>query len=382
MYIGDFHIHRVVNAKQKRAFVEFPYELYKGDPNWHPPLRMDRFAHQNPKKNPTLKFIEKRRFLATRNGKPIGRIAAMLNHAHQKEHGDQAGHFGFFDCVNEPEVGAALLHIAEKRLIDKGAKKIIGPTEWSVNDQCGLLVDGYDTPNVILMNHGRPYYQEMVEKAGFKKAVDMLAYQADLSEKHEPMALKMLSYAQNNPDIKIRPLSKYRIRPDIHVAMDIFNDAWSENWGFIPFSNDEIDHMVHAMKPVLTPDRFLFGLIKDEPVAFVCMIPDVNVATRDLDGELLPFGWAKLLYRLKSKKINQSRIPLMGIRKSYQNTRLGLALVAYLCEQIFENGRDNHNYTHCELSWVLEGNKSMRRIAEQAKAVPYKTYRMYEKDVA
>lgn len=379
MYIGDFRIHRVINAAQRRAFVEFPYELYKNDPDWRPPLRIERLEHQNPDKNPALKHVEKCRFLATRNGKTIGRIAAIINHPHRRKYEDDAGHFGFFDCVGEAEVGAGLLEVVEKRLRDKGCLKIIGPTDWTVNDQCGLLVDGFGAPNVVMMNHGRPYYQAIIEAAGYKKAVDMYAYYASLAGPYLSVGKKMKTWAENDPSINYRPLDMRRLHPEFHIAMDIFNDAWSENWGFIPFSPEEVDHMIKEMRPVLKPDQFLFGLIDSVPVAFVCVIPDINEAVRDLDGKLFPTGWAKLLYRLKANKINQCRVPLMGIRKRYHNSRRGVATVAHISHLAFEAARTGSRHTHIELSWILETNKGMIGIAEQMSAKRYKTYRMYEK---
>ena len=365
---------------QKDTFISLPYDLYRGEENWRAPIRFDRKTHIDPRKNPTMDGIEVEFFLAVKGDRPVGRIAAFVSSAHQNRHSDNAGHFGFFDCIADPAVGAALLDAAEGWLRAKNVSKIIGPSQWGVNDECGCLVDGYETPPVILMLYGRPDYPEMIEAAGFEKAVDLLAFQADLNAGYPRprMTQMMVRLAERDPRVTWRKLDKKHLTEDVETAMDIFNDAWSDNWGFLPYTPPQVARMVHEMKPVLKDECFLIGYIDEEPAAFIAMIPDVNQALIGLDGKLLPFGWLRLLYRLKIKGVTQARIPLMGLRRKWHNTKPGLALVAQLCETVFAAGRDC-GFTHCELSWILEDNDSMIRICEQASAVPYKTYRMYEK---
>jgi len=251
-----------------------------------------------------------------------------------------------------------------------------------VNEEVGLLIDGFEHPNAILMSYGRPYYPPAVEAAGFVKAIDMLAFQAALNEGYPrpKMTTMMVDYAKKSDAISWRPLNKADFMSEIGHAMHIFNDAWSENWNFLPFPDEDIQHLANEMKPLIAPERFLMGSIDGELAAFLCLLPDINELAQGFDGKLLPFNWVKLLYRLKLQKARQARIPLMGLRRKYHNTRKGLALVAALCEESFEAARQA-GFTHCELSWILEDNEGMISICEQASAKPYKTYRMYEKQI-
>ena len=376
---------KIIPVKTKaevKAFLDLPYDLYRGDENWRAPLRFERKDHMSPDKNPTLKSISDQKFLAMRGGNCVGRIAAFVNSAHQDQHNDSAGHFGLWDCEDNVETGGALLDAAETWLKDQGALKVIGPCNWSVNEETGLLVDGFDTPPVVLMPFGKPYYQPLLENAGFEKAVDMYAFQADLHAGYpRPRQTQMMvKLAEKDKRVSFRKVDLKDFKSEISLSMGIFNDAWSENWGFIPFTDDQIDHMAKDMKPLIDPDLFLIGEIDGKPVAFLTMIPDINTAAHGLDGKLLPFGFAKFLYRLKVKGVKQARIPLMGLRKEWHNKRQGLGLIAQLCETVFANARDK-GFTHCELSWILEDNQSMIRICEQAAAQKYKTYRMYEKQL-
>lgn len=372
----------VTSKAHEGAFLNLPYELYKADENWRAPLKFERKANLTRGKNPTLNQIEEQKFLAFRGNNCVGRIAAFLNQAHRQEHGDEAGHFGFWDCEDSRETALALIAAAEAWLTAKNVAKVIGPCHWTVNEETGLLVDGFDTPPVVLMPYGRPYYPEYLAEAGYSKAVDMYAFQADLHAGYPRprQTQSMVKLAEQDKRVSFRRVNLKEFKSEIVMSMEIFNDAWSENWGFVPFSDDQIDHMAGDMKPLIDPDLFLIGEIDGEPAAFITMIPDINSAAHGLNGSLLPFGVFKFLYRLKVKGVQQARIPLMGLKKQWHNKRQGLALIAQLCETIFANARGK-GYTHCELSWILEDNASMIRICEQASAERYKTYRMYEKNV-
>ncbi len=380
MTAPSLNILKVETDADKAAFIDFPYDLYRGEPHWRPPLRMERTDHMSEKANPALVDYERACFLARRGGAVVGRIAAFINHVHLRIHNDGAGHFGFFDCIADDDVGEALLNTAQNWLKHKNMQRMIGPSQWSVNDECGLLVDGFETPPVMMMPYGRSDYQKMIEDFGLTKAVDMYAFQADLHAGYpRPRPTQMMvKMADRDPSIVVRPLRAGKFFEEVRLVMDIFNDAWSENWGYIPFSDAQITHMAKDIRPIIFKEGFWVGEIDGEAVAYIWMIPDLNSAVHDLDGKLLPLGWAKLLTRLKVTGVKQARIPLMGLRKSYHNNRKGLALVAKLCETVFEAGRKK-GFTHCELSWVLEDNQSMVRICEQASAKKYKTYRMYEK---
>jgi len=364
-----------------RRFLAVPDAVYAQDEHWRSQLSFERAAHLNPAKNPgAARFENRQLFLAVKNGKDVGRIAAFINPSHNAHSNANDGFFGFFDCLPEEEIGGALLGRAEAWLRERKADKMIGPSQWSVNEECGLLIDGFDTPPVVMMPHGQPSYQDMIEGQGLAKATDMLAFQAELAAGYPrpKMTQMMVKAAERNKDITIRPMRPSKFMDDVNIVMDIFNDAWSENWGFVPFSDDQIKHMAKEIKPIMFKEGLWVGEYKEEPIAYIWMIPDLNEAIRDLKGSLFPFGWAKLLWRLKVSGVKQARIPLMGLRKEYHNTRTGLSIVASLCETVFEAGRKK-GFTHCELSWILEDNPGMISICEQASAKAYKTYRMYEK---
>ena len=364
-----------------RRFLAVPDAVYASDEHWRPQLSFERAAHLDPTKNPGAASVKNRQlFLAMRGGQDIGRIAAFTNPAHNAHSKSNDGFFGFFDCVAEAPIGMALLDAAETWLRSRNVDKMIGPAQWSVNEECGLLIDGFDTPPVVMMPHGHAAYKEMIEAQGFAKATDMLAFQAELAAGYPrpKMTQMMVKAAERNKDITIRPMRSSKFRDEVDVVMGVFNDAWSENWGFVPFSDDQISHMAKEIKPIMFKEGLWVGEYKGEPIAYIWMIPDLNEAIRDLKGSLFPFGWAKLLWRLKVSGVKQARIPLMGLRKEYHNTRAGLSIVAALCETVFEAARQK-GFTHCELSWVLEDNPGMISICEQASAKAYKTYRMYEK---
>ncbi len=361
------------------GFVAFPYELYRGDPAWAPPLRMERRAQLSPKSNPGAALVQPTYVLAKRNGRIVGRIAVFLNKAHEARYGADDCFFGYFDCEDDVAVEDALLSEAKTIARELGRARLLGPAMFSVNEEIGLLVDGFEHPNAVLMPPGRPHQVTAVERHGFTKTVDLLCYLADLSNgaPSTRMVDAMCRIAERDEAITWRHLDRKNFERDVDTAMGIFNDAWSENWGFLPFPPDQIEHMAKEMKPIIFDEGFWVGMIDERPVAFIWMIPDVNEVARGFDGKLLPFNWAKFLYRLKAKKVTKSRIPLMGLSRELHGTRKGLAIVAKLCQLAFDHGH-KQGFTQCELSWILEDNESMKAIAEQAGAVPYKTYRIYE----
>ena len=377
----QFDIIEIMSESDEKRFLSFPYDLYKSSPNWRAPLRFERKEQLSSLKNPGAP-TNRQLFLALSDNQVVGRIAAFTLDKHDTEYRDNSGFFGYFDCLPDAEIAKTLLQSAESWIENQGRSRMVGPSQWSVNEECGLLVEGFDTPPVMMMPFGRPDYPQYFESFGLSKAVDMFAYQAELAAGYprSKFLKSLLKYAQSHKSIRWRKLDKKNFRDDVDLVMDIFNDAWSENWGFLPFSDDQIEHMAKEIKPLIFEDGFWIGYIDDVPAAYIWMVPDLNSLTAGLDGKLLPFGWAKLVWRLKVSGVKQARIPLMGLRKAHQNTRKGLALVAQLCETVFAAGREK-GFTHCELSWILEDNKGMIGICEEAAATRYKTYRMYEKQI-
>ncbi len=387
MQTGKISVIPVTDRDERKQFLDFPYDLYRGEAHWRAPLRFERATQINPQKNPALEGLETQLFLAIRKGPRgkdvVGRIAAIVNPRHLAIYNDATGHFGFLDSQKDSKIVKALIDAAQSWLKERGMTRIVGPLSFSINEEAGLLVNGFDTPPVLMMPYGRPDYQTSIEALGFAKAVDMHAYWTDMRAGYPrpKIVTTMTNYLENDPDITVRSMDKSRFLQEMQMAMGIFNDAWSDNWGFVPFSDIQVKHMAGELKPLLVADFFWVCEYKGEPAAFILMIPNINEAIAGLDGRLLPFGWAKLLYRLKIKGLKTARIPLMGVRREFQRTRTGLAMAAYLSEKVFEMAR-NRGFTHVEMGWILENNKSMIRIIEQAKGVPYKTYRMYEKPIS
>ena len=369
-------------AEAPNDFVALPYALYEGEPAWRPPLRMERASQIDARKNPAMAGIRPRFFVARRGGEAVGRIAAFLNSAHDERYGDEAGFFGYFDCLDDPAVEDALLEAAKDWVRELGRTRLIGPAMWSVNEECGLLVDGFEHPPAVMMPYGRAHQVAALDRHGFTKVVDLLAYRADLSDgaPETRMVRAMCALAERDEGITWRSMDRANFKQEVALAMDIFNDGWSGNWGFLPFPQAQIDHMAAEMKPIMFDEGFWVAVIDGEPAAFLWMIPDVNEAVRDFSGRLLPFNWAKLLWRLKRKQVTKARIPLMGIRKRYHNTRRGLAAVAKLCQMAFDAGHAN-GFTQCELSWILEDNEGIKAICEQAGADAYKRYRIFACDL-
>ncbi|MEL7452811.1 MAG: N-acetyltransferase, partial [Pseudomonadota bacterium] len=363
------------------AFISLPYDLYRGDSSWRPPLRLlerDRF---NPDKNPGLERLDLIYWLAKSGDKIVGRCASFLNHVHLETHGDETGHFGFLDTDSGyPEAIPALLKASEDWLRAKGMKHIGGPYNFSVNEECGMLIDGFDTPQMMLMPHGRPDYPAAMEANGFSKAMDTFAFLGNTVDGYPrpPIVQKMQAYVEKSSSLTIRPMKSDAFEDEITLAMDIFNDAWSNNWNYVPYSDAQVQHMANDLKALIEPAGFWFGEVDGVAKGFVLMLPNVNEAVRDLDGRLLPLGWAKFLWRLKVSGVKSARIPLMGIRKDIQKKRSGSALMLSLFETCYGAMRPKGIHD-VEMSWILEPNIDVQNMIRLSTADIYKTYRLYTK---
>lgn len=363
-------------------FIRLPWSIYAGDPNWVPPLILERRAHLDRKANPFFSHAEAGLWLARRGGRDVGRISAQVDRAHLERHGDAAGFFGFLEAIDDQAVFAALLRTAEAWLAGRGMVRARGPFSWSINDESGLLVDGFDTPPSLLMGHARPYYAGRVEACGYAKVKDLIAYDfAVAPEAMPPVAGTLIKRLKRREDVTIRSLDKRRFSKDLDAVLDIFNDAWSDNWGYVPLSDAEIAKAAKDLAPIIHADLVAIVEVGGEPAAFAIALPNLNEAIADLNGRLLPFGWAKLLYRLKFGRLRSARMPLMGVRKKYQNGPLGAALAYAVIERVYKHGAAR-GILRGELSWILEDNLPVRRIIEDVGGRPYKTYRIYEKALA
>ena len=379
--MSDLEIRPVTTAADRKVFIRLPNALYRDDPNYVAPLEFELGARLNPTKNPGLKDSPHQLWVAYRDGVPVGRISAIVNRAHLDRYKDRTGHFGFLECEDNPETFARLLEIAGDWLRGHGMQKIAGPFSFSVNEECGLLVDGFDMPPYIMMPHGQRFYAERLEALGFTKAMDMHALEwLPVREFIPEKRLRFVKKALDKPEVTIRNLKAGDLLGDIRTIIDIYNDAWSDNWGFIPFGEDHARHMAKELKPIIQKHNVVLCYYKDEPAAFGLVLPNVNRAIRGFEGKLLPFNWAKFVWRLKIKGIDSSRMPLMGVRKKLQGKPVGAAF-AYKIIDMVNSANIDKGVTHTELSWILENNTAMLTMLTDMGANIYKTYRIYEKTV-
>ena len=378
---GSVTIVPVASAAELRDFIHLPWIVYADDPAWRPPLILERRRHLNAASNPSLRTMDTQLWLARQGNRVVGRISAQINHDYLQRHGDGAGHFGVLEAVASDRVFDALFEAAEVWLRARGMRRCIGPFNYSINHESGLLVDGFDTPPVIMMPHGRPYYGPQLERRGYEKAKDLIAYRFDMANISVPERLRRLvDRTTRDPSVRIRTLRPSRYMKEVRTVLDIFNDAWSDNWGFVPFSEDEITHLAREMKPLIWRDALSIAEFEGEPVAFALGLANLNEAIRDLDGRLLPFGWVRLLWRLKITGVRTARLPLLGVRKRLQGTPAGAALTFAVIEAV-HRALARRGVRETELSWVLEDNRPVRAIIEETGAEPYKTYRLYARDL-
>ncbi|MBI2339058.1 MAG: N-acetyltransferase [Deltaproteobacteria bacterium] len=369
----------VSSKSLRKEFIEFPYRFYKHDPHWIPPLKIERKEMIDPKKNPFFQNAEACLFLAFKDGKPVGRISAQINRLHNERYAEKTGHFGFFDCVDDPLVSAALFEEASRWLKSRGMEKICGPMSFSINEEVGVLVDGFDSPPFPFMAHNPPYYDRLIGSSGFVKVKELLAWRYD-SRCEVPEAARRIAEAVcGHPGLVIREMNLKRMEDEIRIVSDIFNSAWSKNWGFIPWTEAEIKKGAKDLKMILDPKIALIAEVNGIPAAISIAIPNYHEAIRDLNGRLFPFGIFKFLYRLKRRKIKSARVALLGIKKEFRAGVLGgLAVLLYV--EMRRRSREL-GYWNSELSWTLEDNEKINHGIGFMGAEVYKKYRVYEKEL-
>jgi hypothetical protein len=370
------HIEKVADKRDLKAFIAFPSSLYRDDPNWIDPLFIEREEHLS-KKNPSVEHIEWQAFLAKKDGKVVGRITAQIDSLHRERYGQDTGHFGMIDAIDDPAVFEALFAAAEAWLKSKGANKITGPFSMNINQESGLLIEGFDTPPSALMTHGKPYYANYLEQQGYSQGIDLLAYWMKRTDLHfEPSLTKLM--AQMRKKVSIRRLNRKKFAEEMQVLREIFNSGWQNNWGFVPFTEHEFATMGDQLKYLVPDDMIYIAEVDSVPCAFIVGLPNINEAIAGLEGRLFPFGWAKLLWRLKASGVRTARVPLMGVRHDFQFSRMG-PIMALLLIEALRDPFAKRNIDALEMSWILESNTGMRTILERIGAVPYKRYRLFEK---
>lgn len=374
-------IEKVQDKRELKAFICFPASLYRDDPNWIEPLHLEREEHLS-KKNPGSEHIEWQAWVAKKDNNIVGRITAQIDTLHRELYGDDTGHFGMIDAIDDPEVFSALFAEAEAWLKSKGATKITGPFSLNINQESGLLIDGFDTPPSTMMPHGKPYYADHLTQLGYNQGIDLLAYwMKRLDLNFSPSLTKLMDQVRKNKKLTIRQLNRKNFAQEMQVLREIFNSGWQHNWGFVPFTEHEFATMGDQLKFLVPDDMIHIAEIDAVPCAFIVGMPNINEAAADLNGRLLPFGWLKLLWRLKVSGIRTARVPLMGVRKEYQFSRIG-PIIALLLIEALRDPFAKHNIDALEMSWILESNTGMRTILEKIGAVSYKRYRLYEKQLS
>ena len=375
-------IRTVRNRRLLKAFIRLPHKIYADDPAWVPPLDFDMNQRLSPRKNPFFDHGEAEYFLAFRGDEPVGRITAQINRLHLERYRDETGFFGFLEAVDDQDVFDSLFTAAAAWLAERGMKRMRGPFSFSINEESGLLVSGFEHPPVILMGHARPYYDARVQAAGLNKVMDLIAYDYPGLQPVPEAAARLLRRLLDKGTITVRPMNKRRLKEELDLIMDIFNDAWSENWGFVPFTEREIRKMGEELRLIVDDRDVWIASYKGEPAAMGVTIPDINEIIRDFHGRLLPFNWLKLIIRLKfSGPTRTVRMPLMGVRKRYQNSAIGTALALAVIDAVRFHQAER-GVKRGELSWILETNTRVRHLIESVGGVPYKTYRIYEKAIA
>jgi len=368
-------IRPVVSRRDMAAFINLPRRLYADDPMWVEPLYLERRMHYS-RLNPFFKHAGWRAWIAWRGDQPVGRITAQVDDLHRERYGQNTGHFGLFESVDDAGVAAALTGAAEEWLAEQGTRHITGPFNFSINQDCGLLVDGFDTPPVIMMPHTRSWYGSLLEAQGYSPVQDLLAYWIGLDFPSPPAMRAVVRRFRNK--VKLRTLRRKHFAEEMEILRDIFNDAWSNNWGFVPFTEAEFAEIGSSLRLFIPDDFIQIAEVDGEPASFVVTLPNINEVLKELNGKLLPLGWWKLMQRTRQRGFKTGRVPLMGVRKCYQSTPLGLALAFQVCDAA-RNAAREYGMRGVEMSWILEDNRPMRDILDHIGSTCYKRYRLYEK---
>ena len=368
--MSNLEISPVQSSRDRHDFLAFPYEFYKNDPYWVPPLILDQKALFDPAKHPFYLHGTMQRFLARRAGRTVGRIAAILDPNYSRFHEERAGFFGFLEMTDDAEVAAGLLGAAREWLVRQGAEVILGPVNPSTNYECGVLVDGFDSSPRIMMTYNPPYYGALIEAAGLKKAKDLVAYDLPVAKARADRVRTLTDRAASN-GIRLRTLRLKDYEKEVELAWGIYNSAWAKNWGFVPMTRAEFLHHGHELRQILIPDLAWIAEVDGQAIGFALAIPDINEALHPLRGRLFPFGLFRLVWR--QRKIKYLRVIVLGVKEEFRSTPAAAALYAALIRECARL-----KFEGAECSWILEDNVLMRRSIEALGGKVYKTYRIYE----
>ena len=381
--MADINIRPVSTKADKQAFVDLPFRLYADDPNWVPPLKSDVMATITPGKNPWFEHGEAQLFLAEWKGQIVGRISAHLDflalaQPPEQGMGPGVGNWGFFEA-EDAEVAKILIETAESWLRDKKMVRALGPLSLSIWEEPGLLVQGHDHPPTILMGHHNPAYGAWIEAAGYAGVKDLYTYHIPIDVPFPPLVQRIVATGERNERIVIRKVNKANFDAEAAIILSILNDAWSGNWGFVPITDAEVAHTGKQLKPIVFNDLIRIAEVDGEPVAFMMTWPDINEKIGTFGGSLFLFNWAKLLWWLRAPKVRSMRVPLMGVVKKFQATRLASQLAFMMVTYIRDASTTKFGASRGEFGWVLDDNGPMRSVGEAMNGEINKVYRIYEK---
>ena len=380
---GEVIITPVSGKGDRKAFVDLAYRLNAADPAWVPPLRMEAEELITPGKNPFFEHAEVQLFLARRNGSVVGRISAHIDRLATamdpvQGMGPGTGNWGLMEAEDEA-VAQALIARAESWLRERGMTRVLAPLSMSVWEEPGQLVKGFDQPPTVMMGHQPERYRDYIEALGYQPATTLNTYELDIVNEFPPLIQRIVQSGEKNPKIRIRQVERARFDAEAALILDILNDAWSDNWGFVPFSDTEIMYAGKKFKPIVREDLIMVAEYEGEPVAFMMTLPDLNEVIKPMGGSLFPFNWAKLLLWLRKPRVRTMRVPLMGVRKRLQSSRLASQLAFMMIEYIRRNAVREYGATRGEIGWILEDNQGMNAIAEAINSHINKSYVIYDK---
>ena len=381
MSASPITIRQVTTKADKKAFVNLAFALNASDPNWMPPLKDEVMGLITPGRNPWFEHAEAAFFLAERDGRPVGRISAQVDTLVLQHMGQGLGQWGMIEAECE-DVAAALLDRAEAWLRANGMPRSMGPFRLSIWDEPGLLVKGHDHPPTVMMGHNRAEYEGWVEGRGYRGVKDLLTYDLDVRRGFPPIVQRIVAAGEKSARIRIRKVDRSRFGEEAALILGILNDAWADNWGYIPLTPSEIAYAGKKLKPIVIEDLIRVAELDGEPVAFMMTLPDLNELTRDLNGELFPFGFIKLLWRLRNPSTRTMRVPLMGVLKKLHGSRLASQLAFMMIEYIRRDAVARFGTERGEIGWVLDDNGPMKSIADAIESKVNRIYRIYEKDIA
>ncbi len=380
---GPITIHPVRDKAEKREFVELAYRLNRGDPAWVPPLKGEVYGLLTPGKNPWFEHGKAQLFLARRGGRTVGRISAHIDFLALEQPAAQGmgpgtGNWGLLEA-EDADTAHALIVAAEDWLRGQGMTRALGPLSISIWDEPGLLIEGFDTPPTIMLGHNSPLYRGWIEAEGYRPVKTLYNYAVEIVDGFPPIVNRIVAAGEKNARIRIRRVDKSQFDAEAKLIMGILNDAWSDNWGFVPLTDSEIAYVGKKLKDIVFEDLIRVAEVDGEPVAFMIVLPNINEKLIEMDGSLLPFNWAKLLWWLRKPKSRTLRVPLMGVVKKLQNSRMASTLAFMMIEYIRRDAVRDYGAQYGDIGWVLDDNQGMNAVAEAIDATVNRTYRIYDK---